>query len=238
MPTSRHTTQVEFDEELWELVQAEAANAGVSVSHFVHDAVIARIVVGPADPRVFELLTEAVRQAMQDEPHPETRRQAERSLGVLARLSATRRRDDARALRAESAQVIRMSQRRQEQAAVSAGQPDPQGAARSAFRINADWTDVRVAGTRNHTPGDAAPDLACLQEEHIHPDDRRRVRTAIAQAIQTRGIFEVQYRVRQADSVRLIYLRALPLLTAVGTITEWVAVVTDVSGATGATGGA
>jgi hypothetical protein len=41
---------------------AEADRAGVSVTDYVRDAVIARIVVGPADPRIFEMFAAAVRK--------------------------------------------------------------------------------------------------------------------------------------------------------------------------------
>lgn len=227
MPTTRHTTTVEFDDELWEVVEAEAAHAGVSVSQFVRDAVIARIVVGPADPRVFEVFAEAVRAAMRDEPRPATRRQAERSLGVLARASASRRRDEARAVRAQSAQVVRMSQRRVERSAEPPSQRDPLPGARAAFRISPDWTDIRSVDSRHDALDAAAPDVACLREEHIHADDRVRVRAAIVDAIDARAVVEVQYRVQREGRVRLIHLRALPLMTAAGAITEWVAVATD-----------
>jgi hypothetical protein len=226
MPTSRHTTTVEFDDELWELVEAEAAHAGVSVPHFVRDAVIARIVVGPADPRIFEVFAETVRTAMGDQPHP-ARRQAERSLGALARLSAARRRDEARALRAQSAQVVRMSQQRLDRRGEPADQPDPLPGARAVFRANPDWTEIRTVDSRPPDPDATAPDLDCLREEHIHPDDRVRVRAAMVDAVDARAIFEVQYRVPREGRVRLIHLRALPLLTAAGAITEWVAVATD-----------
>jgi PAS domain-containing protein len=229
MPASRHTTIVGFDDDLWELVAAEAAHAGVSVPQYVHDAVIARIVVGPSDPRLFELFAASVRQSMQEERDGAKRREAERSLGALARVSAARLRSEAQAVRAQSTQVLRMSHRLHDQDAAPARDPDPPGA-RSVFRMNPDWTDLQTVSSHPATASDGTiPDLSWLQDEHIHPDDQPRVRSAIVDAIETGGIFELRYRVRLGETVRSVYLRALPLLDTAGTITEWVAVAADVT---------
>jgi hypothetical protein len=68
MPESHDTATVAFDEDLWDLVVVEAEHAGVSVSDYVRDAVIARIIAGPTDPRIFELFAGAVRERIRSEP--------------------------------------------------------------------------------------------------------------------------------------------------------------------------
>lgn len=229
MPSSPKTATVGFDDELWELIETEAAHAGVSVSHYVRDAVIARIVAGPTDPRVFEMFAAAVRDAMRDETDVSKRRGAERSLSALARLSAVRRQDAARAVRAQSAQTRRVSDRPHDDGPDTAAQPDSPEGARSVFRISSDWTDIRVVDSRLATGDPDAPQVSWLQEEHVHPDDRRRVRKAVARGTKRRSIVELAYRVQVGATVRHASLRALPLLNAAGTITEWVAVATDIT---------
>jgi hypothetical protein len=226
MPDSRNTVKVEFDDELWDLVIAEAEQAGVDVSDYVRDAVIARIIVGPTDPRIFELFAAAVREVARDEPHAPTRRGAERSLSMLARLSAVRRQSEARALRAESAQIIRMTQRRRPASADTAPAAAPPTAPESAFRINPDWSEIRTASSRPAGDG-GAPDVTWLRDEHVHAEDRERVHAAIAEATTRRAMLDLDYRVQLDGQVRRIHLRALPLLDAAGTITEWVAVANE-----------
>ncbi len=230
MPSSPKTATVGFDDELWELIETEAAHAGVSVSHYVRDAVIARIVAGPTDPRVFEMFAAAVRDAMRDETDVSKRRGAERSLSVLARLSAVRRQDAARAVRAQSAQTRRVSDRPHDDG------PDTVGPARSSRKAHArcfasarTGPTIRVVDSRLATGDPDAPQVSWLQEEHVHPDDRRRVRKAVARGTKRRSIVELAYRVQVGATVRHASLRALPLLNAAGTITEWVAVATDIT---------
>jgi PAS domain-containing protein len=225
MPSSPKTATVGFDDELWELIEAEAAHAGVSVSHYVRDAVIARLVVGPTDPRVFEMFAAAIRDAMRNETDGSTRRGAERSLSALARLSAVTRQSEARAVWAQSAQIRGTSDHDPDRVA----EPDPPAGARSVFRISSDWTDIRVVDSRLATGDPDAPQVSWLQEEHVHPDDRKRVRKAVARGTKRRSIVELAYRVQVGATVRHASLRALPLLNPAGTITEWVAVATDVT---------
>jgi PAS domain-containing protein len=86
-----------------------------------------------------------------------------------------------------------------------------------------------VVDSRLATGDPDAPQVSWLQEEHVHPDDRKRVRKTVARATKRRNIVELVYRVQVGGMVRRAYLRALPLLNSAGTITEWVAVVTDIT---------
>jgi hypothetical protein len=221
---------VEFEDELWELVVAEAGHSGVSVSGYVRDAVIARLIVGPIDPRTFEVFATAIREAARDEPDAATRRGAERSLSALARLSAVRRQREAQAQRAQSAQIIRMTQRRLNPDAAPArapAGPEPATGPESAVRISPDWGDIRAASSRPPSTEGDAPDVTWLQGQHIHPEDREGVRDALAHATERRAMLDVTYRVQFGAMVRRVRLRALPLLDGAGTITEWVAVAAE-----------
>jgi PAS domain-containing protein len=229
MSSSPKTATVGFDDELWELIEAEAADAGVSASHYVRDAVMARIVVGPTDPRVFEMFAAAIRDAMRDETDVSKRRGAERSLLALARLSAVTRQSEAREVTAQSPRIRGISDQLRDHGHDAVAQPDPPAAARSVFRISSDWTDIRVVDSRLATSDPDAPQVSWLQEEHVHPDDRRRVRKAVARGTKRRSIVELAYRVQVGATVRHASLRALPLLNADGTINEWVAVATDIT---------
>jgi PAS domain-containing protein len=68
-----------------------------------------------------------------------------------------------------------------------------------------------------------------LQDESIHPDDRDSVRAGIARAARSQDICELQYRVQLGERVRLVNLRAMPLVKPDGAITEWLAVATDIT---------
>jgi hypothetical protein len=224
MPDAHNKLTVKFDDELWELVNTEAEHAGVSVSDYVRGAVLARVIVGPTDPRIFEVFAAAVRTAIREEPHPAKRRSAERSLSALARLSASRQQSEAQALRAQSAQIIRM---REHQRADRKRAADPTAPPESAFRISADWTEIRAASSRPVSDDGGAPDITWLQDERIHHEDRERVRHAVAEATDRRAMLDIDYRLELGAQTRHVRLRALPLLDAAGTITEWVAVAAE-----------
>jgi PAS domain-containing protein len=130
---------------------------------------------------------------------------------------------------AQSAQIRGVSDQRRYHGPDTVARPDPPAGARSVFRISSDWTDIRVVDSRLATGDPDAPQVSWLQEEHVHPDDRKRVRKAVARGTKRRSIVELAYRVQVGATVRHASLRALPLLNADGTITEWVAVATDIT---------
>lgn len=84
-------TTVRFGEDLWRLLEFEASESGVSVSQYIREAALARAAAaarargtGP-----FELLAGAVREAIDPEQEPTaSRRETERALAVLARVTA------------------------------------------------------------------------------------------------------------------------------------------------------
>jgi PAS domain S-box-containing protein len=66
--------------------------------------------------------------------------------------------------------------------------------------------------------------------EAVHPDDRERTARIWQQAVQTRGIYETEYRLRRYDGVyRLFQVHGVPVLADDGRIREWVGLCTDIS---------
>jgi hypothetical protein len=113
-------------------------------------------------------------------------------------------------------------------ARVIAAKAGPEQHRGTAFRISADWTDVRALGPAAPVTDPSAPTADWLQD-FIHPADRPRVRAAVQRAIQTKATFELEYRVRVGGSVRRTYARAVPLLDASGAIIEWLGAANDVT---------
>ncbi|HYW10713.1 MAG TPA: PAS domain S-box protein [Longimicrobium sp.] len=64
----------------------------------------------------------------------------------------------------------------------------------------------------------------------VHPDDRAHTAESWTRALDTRGLYETQHRLRRADGeYRDMEVRAVPVLHADGSLREWVGVHTDVT---------
>ncbi|HKW24396.1 MAG TPA: PAS domain S-box protein [Terriglobales bacterium] len=63
----------------------------------------------------------------------------------------------------------------------------------------------------------------------IHPDDRERTAAIWSKAVETRGLYETEYRIRRADGqYRHFAIRGVPVLKDDGSIREWVGICTDI----------
>ncbi|WP_445241832.1 PAS domain S-box protein [Microcoleus vaginatus] len=63
----------------------------------------------------------------------------------------------------------------------------------------------------------------------IHPDDRERTNQVWMEAVQTKILFEMEYRMRGADgNYRYFQARAVPILNEDGSIREWIGTSTDI----------
>jgi len=63
----------------------------------------------------------------------------------------------------------------------------------------------------------------------IHPDDRKRTNQAWMEAVQTKSLYEMEYRLRGADgNYRYFQGRAVPILNEDGSIREWVGTCIDI----------
>lgn len=104
-------TTVRFGTDLWRLLEAEAAFAGVSTSQYIREAALARAAAAAATRGhgPFDLLAGALRETVHGETDPDRRLEASRVLAGLARLTASESRDDSLALKRESEQSIRHS---------------------------------------------------------------------------------------------------------------------------------
>lgn len=101
-------TTVRFGTDLWRLLEAEAAKAGVSTSQYIREAALARAAAAAAarGEGPFELLAGAVREVTRDEHRPYKRAEIEQILSGLARLAVEETLSEATALRAESKQAL------------------------------------------------------------------------------------------------------------------------------------
>jgi len=97
------------------------------------------------------------------------------------------------------------------------------------YRMSPDWTEMRQLHSRGFLLETEKPNLHWF-EKYIHPDDRPHVAASIDRAIQTKGIFELEHRVRRADgSLGWTFSRAVPLLDANGEIVEWFGAASDIT---------
>lgn len=65
--------------------------------------------------------------------------------------------------------------------------------------------------------------------EAIHPDDRDRTAQAWQQALETKTLYDTEYRIRAADgSYRYFLVRGVPVLGENNSIREWVGVCSDI----------
>jgi signal transduction histidine kinase/CheY-like chemotaxis protein len=98
------------------------------------------------------------------------------------------------------------------------------------YRMSADWSEMRqLRGEGAFLAATDAPTTNWL-EKYIHPDDQRRVKDAIGEAIRSRSTFELEHRVLRLDgSVGWTYSRAIPVKDASGAIVEWFGAASDIT---------
>jgi len=63
----------------------------------------------------------------------------------------------------------------------------------------------------------------------IHPDDRERTAQVWMEAVQTKSLYDIEYRIRGADgNYRYFQARGVPILNEDGSLREWVGICTDI----------
>ncbi len=63
----------------------------------------------------------------------------------------------------------------------------------------------------------------------VHPEDRERTATTWKEAVETKSLYDTEYRIRATDgSYRYFAVRGVPVIAADGNIREWVGVCTDI----------
>lgn len=99
------------------------------------------------------------------------------------------------------------------------------------YRMNADWSRIRQLDGRGFVV-DGSQAARNWLDHYVHPDDREQVSRAIAAAIRTRSVFELEHRVRRVDGTYGWTLsRAVPILDGKGEIREWLGTARDVTAA-------
>lgn len=97
------------------------------------------------------------------------------------------------------------------------------------YRMSPDWSELRQLDGRAFLADTAQP-TAGWTAHYIHPDDQLDVRLAIRNAIRTKGLFELEHRVRRVDgTLGWTLSRAVPVLDEAGEITEWLGSAKDVT---------
>lgn len=97
------------------------------------------------------------------------------------------------------------------------------------YRMSADWTQMYHLKGKNML-ADTEKITGNWLDKYIPEADQPLVRERIAQAIESKTIFELEHRVIQADgSLAWIYSRAVPVFDNQQQITEWLGAVSDIT---------
>ena len=97
------------------------------------------------------------------------------------------------------------------------------------YRMSPDWTEMRQLDGQGFLSDTENSSTTWLQE-YIHPDDQPHVLATIREAVRTKGMFELEHRVRRMDgTLGWTLSRAVPLLDAHGEVTEWFGAASDVT---------
>lgn len=97
------------------------------------------------------------------------------------------------------------------------------------FEMSPDWSQTYSLTTKELLGDSLDPRLTWI-ETYLPEDDAATVREAIARAIATKSVFELEHRALQPDgSIGWVYSRAIPLLDDHGEIIEWFGAASDIT---------
>lgn len=97
------------------------------------------------------------------------------------------------------------------------------------YRMSPDWLEMRQLDGRGFIADTDSPSIAWI-DEYLFPEDRADILAVIQDAIDTKGVFQLEHRVRRTDgSVGWTFSRAVAVLDADGEIVEWFGAATDVT---------
>ncbi len=101
--------------------------------------------------------------------------------------------------------------------------------ANAVYRMNADWSRLLEVNGQGFVADTSEP-MRSWVEQYVPVEDQPRVRAAIAQAMATRSLLELEHRVFRVDgSIGWTLSRAMPLLDAQGEVVEWFGTATDLT---------
>jgi PAS domain S-box-containing protein len=123
--------------------------------------------------------------------------------------------------RARSQVALRRSEMRFRALSTTGGSP--------TYRVSADWHYLFAADRDDVEPMSGSPDQI-WGDEFVHPDDRAMRHAAIAQAIATREMMEIELRaLGPAGDYRWLRSRAVPILDENGEVLEWFGAATNIT---------
>lgn len=97
------------------------------------------------------------------------------------------------------------------------------------YRMSADWSEMQPLDGRNLVASNAAP-MRDWMERNLPADEHPRVRAAIAEAISSKAVFELEHRVVGPEgSQTWTHSRAVPLFDERGDIVEWIGLARDIT---------
>jgi PAS domain S-box-containing protein len=97
------------------------------------------------------------------------------------------------------------------------------------YVMSPDWTIMQQLDGRGFLSDTSEPIINWL-EKYIYPEDQPMVKAAIAEAIETKTIFELEHRVVRADGTAGWTLsRAVPIMNEHGEIMEWFGAASDIT---------
>lgn len=97
------------------------------------------------------------------------------------------------------------------------------------YRVSADWEVMYELDGRGFLKSTSEP-VTGWRNNNVHPYDMEMVNAAIARAIATKSMFELEHRVVRADgTMGWTISRAVPILDENGEILEWFGAASDIS---------
>jgi signal transduction histidine kinase/CheY-like chemotaxis protein/PAS domain-containing protein len=97
------------------------------------------------------------------------------------------------------------------------------------YRMDPDWVRMNALDGRGFIADTTEPSPDWMSG-YVPVDEQQRVRTAIDEAVLTKGIFEIEHRVKRIDgSIGWVQSRAVPVMDDNGAIVEWFGAAADIS---------
>lgn len=97
------------------------------------------------------------------------------------------------------------------------------------YSLSADWTEMRELDGRGFLKDTHKP-TTDWQSRYIYPEDQKEVKAAIAEAIRSKKILQLEHRVLRADGAPgWVFSRAVPILNDKGEIIEWFGMASDIT---------
>ena len=97
------------------------------------------------------------------------------------------------------------------------------------YQMSPDWSEMRFLQGRDFIPDTEDPSRSWL-DRYIHPEDQARVLAMSREAVRTKGVFQLEHRVRRLDGGwGWVFSRAVPLLDANGNVLEWFGAAMDIT---------